>query len=79
MSDATGKATSRHPALRVRIDDQGRIIPPTEEERRIRRQLALQALEEIRSIENGPDEDDAEFFQPFDSHRAHRPLFEGLY
>ena len=79
MSDATGKARSRHPALRVRLDDRGRMIPPTEEERRIRRELALRALEEIRAIENEPGEDDAEFFRSFDSHRPHRPLFEGLY
>ncbi len=65
--------------LRAKMDEQGRVIPPTPAERQVRADAIRAMLDEIRSIENGPDEDYADFFRAIDSHRPDRPLFEGKY
>ena len=67
------------PIKRAKLDDQGRLIPLTPAEAQAEAEAIRAMLEELRSIPSDPDEDDAEFFRAIDSHRPHRPLFEGLY
>ncbi len=67
------------PISRAKLDDQGRLILPTPAEAEAEAEGIRAMLDELRSITGDPDEDDAEFFRAIDSHRPHRPLFEGLY
>ena len=71
--------TSRPPIKRAKLDDQGRLIPLTPAEGQAQAEAIRAMLDRLQTIENGPDEDDAEFMRAIDSHRPHRPLFEGLY
>ncbi len=63
----------------ARVDDQGRIIPPTAAEFEARKAAALRMIEKVRSIPDEPGEDDRDFFRIIDAERPWRPLFEGLY
>jgi len=65
--------------LRARMDDQGRLVRLTATELEAKAEAIRAALDEMRAIENGPDEDDAEFFRAIDSRRPDRPLFKGKY
>lgn len=63
------------------LDEHGRLIPISSEERAARRDAALRAIEALR---NAPDEDppgtEQEMMRGIDSHRAPgRKLFEGMY
>ena len=75
MTEATKKAG----VPRVKLDDQGRVIPLTAVELQAKAEAIRVALDEMRAIENGPDEDDKEFFRAMDSHRPDAPLFERMY
>ena len=77
--EVIGRIAARPVVFRVRVDDQGRAIPPTLRERRERAEAARLALQAMRAVEDDPREDDAEFFRAIDSHRPDRPLFEGRY
>ena len=72
-------ATTHAPIKRAKLDDKGRLIPLTPAEAAAEAAAIRVMLDELRSIPSDPDEDDAEFFRAIDSHRPHRPLFEGLY
>jgi hypothetical protein len=58
----------------------GRMIPLSDEEWAARRSAAIRAL---KAIEQLPDDDapgiEQEIMRGIDSHRPHRPLFEGMY
>ena len=71
--------TSRPPIRLAKLDDQGRLIPLTPAEMQGEAESIRAMLDRLQAIENGPDDDDAEFMRAIDSHRPHRPLFEGLY
>ncbi len=62
------------------LDERGRVIPLSSEERRARSDAAIRALKALRQL---PDDDppgtDERFMRGIDSHRPHRPLFEGMY
>jgi len=77
--EVAGRLPARPVVVRVRLDDQGRAIPPTSRERQERAEAARIALQAMQAIEDDPSEDDAEFFRAIDSHRPDRPLFEGRY
>ncbi len=59
----------------ARYDEQGYILPFTEAEREGVRRM----IEELKSIHNGPEEDDREFMRAMDANRPDFPLFEGMY
>ena len=64
---------------RLRLDDQGRLIPPTDAEHQARAAAALRMIEEVNNIPDEPGEDDGDFFRTIEAERPERPLFEGLY
>ena len=65
---------------RLRLDDQGRIIPLSPEERTAQREAVAQMFAEWAAVPDDPDEpSDSEVFRAIDSHRPHRPLFEEYY
>ncbi len=63
----------------LRVDDQGRIIPPTAAELEAKVAAVRRMTEKVRSIPDEPGEDDRDFFRTIDAERPWRPLFEGLY
>jgi len=73
--------SSHFPATspRLRLDDQGRLIPLNDAEKKAKIVAVRRMIEEINQIPNDPGEDDRDFFRIVDSQRPHRPLFEGLY
>lgn len=66
-------------APRSRFDEEGRLIPLTAEEKVQHAAAIRAAIDALEAIPDDPTEDDAEFYRAIDSHRPHRPLFEGLY
>lgn len=65
---------------RIRLDADGRMIPMTKAELAAHieaRKAASRRAEAIPDDDNPVD--DAEVMRAIDSHRPHRPLFEGLY
>jgi hypothetical protein len=80
MADRT-KPLATDPPSHLRLDDRGRALPPSEEERKERSRRLAEALR--RWEEDPPAEDpegDAEFLKAIDSHRPEdRKLFEGYY
>ena len=66
--------------IRFKYDVNGRALPLTEAEHAAHRAALRAAL--VRMAELPVDDDcvpDEEIFRAIDSHRPHRPLFEGLY
>ena len=64
---------------RLRLDDQGRAIPFTAEERKAQVEALDTLFAELHAIVDPPDEVSIEeVFRAIDSHRPHRPLFEGM-
>jgi len=65
---------------RLRLDDQGRALPFTDEERKAQVEAIRLMFEELKAMPDDPSEASwSEVFRAIDSHRPHRPLFEGLY
>ena len=64
---------------RLKLDEQGRLIPPTEAELAERVVAVQWMIAAINSILNAPGEDNRDFFRTIDEQRPHRPLFEGMY
>lgn len=65
---------------RARLDDQGRIIPMTDEERRAWAKSALEGLKAMAEIpDTDPPGSDIEFMKAIDAERPHRPLFKEFY
>ncbi len=62
-----------------KFDEQGRILPFTPAERAMRMEAIRRMIEELKSVENGPEEDDRDFFRAMDADRPDFPLFEGMY
>ena len=62
------------------LDEQGRLIPLTPEERKARSQAAIRALAAIKKLPDGdPPGTEAEFMRGIDeNHPADRKIFEGL-
>ena len=62
------------------LDEHGRLIPLSPEERAARRDAAIRALKALRDL---PDDDppgtEESMMRGIDEGRAHRPLFEGMY
>ena len=78
LSDARGPIPAFPPRA---LDERGRLIPLSPEERRARSEAAIRALDAIEA-EGGVDDDDdlwREAMRDLDAHRPHRPLFEGMY
>ena len=67
------------PPYRLKLDEHGHLIPPTEAELPARIEAMRRMIEAINSIPNAPGEDDRDFFRTIDEQRPHRPLFEGMY
>lgn len=61
------------------FDSEGRLVPLTAEEKVQHAAAIRAAIGAIEAIPADPSEDDSEFLRAIDSHRPHRPLFEGLY
>jgi hypothetical protein len=66
---------------RSAVDSNGRLLPETEAERRVRSAELARALDEIDAITDETDTDAtwSEVFRNIDAGRPHRPLFEGQY
>ena len=64
---------------RLKLDEQGRLITPTEAELPARIEAMRRMIEAINNIPDAPGEDDRDFFRTIDEQRPHRPLFEGMY
>jgi hypothetical protein len=77
MSTMSDPRTTGSP--RLRFDDRGHAIPPTEEERRARSEALRLALAEMASIPDDPPGSDEEVMRAIDAGRPERPLFRGLY
>ena len=64
---------------RLRFDEHGHAIPPTEAERAADTQALLIALEAMAAIPDDPPGSDEEFWRAIDAGRPERPLFKELY
>lgn len=64
---------------RLRYDDRGHAIPPTEGERRARTEALRLALADMASIPDDPPGSDEEAWRAIDAGRPGRPLFRGMY
>ena len=71
--------TTELSAPRLRYDDCGHAIPPTEAESRRRSEALRAALAEIDAIDDDPPGSDEAFMRAVDEGRPERPLFSGLY
>ena len=63
------------------LDEHGRLIPLSDEERKARAEAAVRALKAIEKITDESDTEEtwAEVFRDLDAGRPHRPLFKGFY
>ncbi len=64
---------------RLRFDEHGHIIPPTEEEMRATLESLKLALEAMAAIPDDPPGSDEAFWRAIDAERPERPLFKELY
>jgi hypothetical protein len=64
---------------RLKFDDQGHAIPPTDEERAENQKALLIALAEMAEIPDDPPGSDEEFWRAIDEERPERPLFREFY
>jgi hypothetical protein len=64
---------------RLRFDERGHAIAPTDEERRARSETLRLALAEMATIPDDPPGSDEEAMRAIDAGRPERPLFRGLY
>ena len=79
-SPSTPEATEAPAPHRLKLDANGRLLPRTDEERAADAERIQGLAESLASIpDDDPPGSDQEFWRAIDSHRPHRPLFEGLY
>lgn len=64
---------------RLRLDERGHAIPPTEDERRARSEALRRGLEKLRAMPDDPNESDEEFMRAIDAGRPERPPFKRYY
>ena len=73
------KADSEPPAPgTLMLDARGRLVPPTDEERRSRAEALTRALADLDQIPDDPPGSDEAFWRAIDAGRPHRKLFEGM-
>ena len=80
--ESIGEATEARDlaiAPRLRLDDRGRLIPPTEDEHRARSAALRRALAMIAEIPDDPPGSDEEFMRAIDAGRPECPLFQERY
>jgi hypothetical protein len=82
MAETTTKRPESPPNY-LKVDERGRVIPPTPEERRERSRRLKEMLARIASEPEPEDmEEELRFLKEIDEDRAkrgERPLFEGCY
>ena len=61
------------------LDARGRIVPPTDEQRRARAEALARALADLDEIPDDPPGSDEAFWRAIDDGRPRRKLFEGMY
>jgi excisionase family DNA binding protein len=64
---------------RLRFDERGHAIAPTEAELRGEAERIRQSLAEMDAIPDDPPGSDEEFWRAIDAGRPERPLFRGMY
>jgi hypothetical protein len=80
MDETPTPAATKEPVdTNLRLDEHGRIIPLTEEQRRARTEKILKMLEKIAAIPDDPESPDEAFWRAMDESRPDRPLFRELY
>lgn len=66
-------------SLRLRFDEHGHAIPPTEAEHAAAIEAWSRALAALAAIPDDPNEPDEVFWRAMDEDRPERPLFEEYY
>ncbi len=80
MNPTSVQETTEAPvSTHLRLDEHGRGIPLTDEERRARTEAVLKMLEEMAAIPDDPNEPDEEFWRAMDESHPDRPLFREFY
>jgi hypothetical protein len=71
--------TKARAGRRLKFDEQGHAIPPTDEEMAEDHKALLLALEANAAVPDDPPGSDEEFWRAIDAGRPERPLFRELY
>lgn len=76
---ATEKNNETPVVTRLRIDEHGHAIPPSEVEREAETLALMEALAVMAAIPDDPPGSDEDFWRAIDAGRPERPLFRELY